>query len=96
MNTSDWVLDTDWELLTVETLWVAHKFSTIVLESSYTRFLSFPQPAIICLLKIKKEIIVTPGHRGDPLKNYHSIGKKNRYLASCSFRGKCLVQGVAT
>jgi hypothetical protein len=39
---------------------------------------------------------VTSGHRGDRLKKYHSIGKKNIYLASCSFRGKCLVQGVAT
>jgi len=30
---SDWVLDTDWELPTVETLRAARKFSTIVLES---------------------------------------------------------------
>jgi hypothetical protein len=96
MNSLDWVLNIDWKLLTVETLWVARKFSIVVLERSYTRFLSFPQSAIIVLLEIKKEIIVTTGHRGDPLKNYHSVGKKKRYLASYSFRGKCLVQGVAT
>ena len=42
MNSSEWVLDTDWELLTVETLRVAHKFSAVVLESSYTWFLSGP------------------------------------------------------
>ena len=28
---------------------------------------------------------VTPGHRGDKLKINHSIGKRNKYLASCSF-----------
>ena len=31
-----------------------------------------------------------------PIKNYHLIGKKNRYLASCSFKRKCFVKGVAT
>jgi hypothetical protein len=36
MNSSDRVFDTDWELPTVETLWVTHKFSIIVLESPYT------------------------------------------------------------
>jgi len=36
------VLKTDWELPTIETLWVAHKFSAIVLESSHTWFLSGP------------------------------------------------------
>ena len=36
------MLDTDWELPTVETLRVAHKFSVSVLESPYTRFLSGP------------------------------------------------------
>jgi len=39
-NFLDWVLDTDWELLTVETLWAARRFSAVVLESPYTRFLS--------------------------------------------------------
>jgi hypothetical protein len=33
MNSSDWVLDTDGELLTVETLRAARKFSVVVLES---------------------------------------------------------------
>jgi hypothetical protein len=33
MNSLDWVLDTDGELPTVETLRVAHKFSAVVLES---------------------------------------------------------------
>jgi len=36
------MLDTDCELLTVETLWAIHKFSVVVLESPYTRFLSGP------------------------------------------------------
>jgi hypothetical protein len=35
-------LNTDCELLMVETLRVIHKFSVVVLESSYTRFLSSP------------------------------------------------------
>jgi hypothetical protein len=33
MNSSDWVLDTDGELPTVETLQVERKFSAVVLES---------------------------------------------------------------
>jgi hypothetical protein len=33
MNSSDWVLKTDEELSTVETLRAARKFSTVVLES---------------------------------------------------------------
>jgi hypothetical protein len=33
MNSSDWVLDTDEELPTVETLRAIHKFSAVVLES---------------------------------------------------------------
>jgi hypothetical protein len=33
MNSSDWVLDTDGELPTDETLPAARKFSTVVLES---------------------------------------------------------------
>jgi len=33
MNSSDWVLNTDGELPTVETLRVAYKFSDVVLES---------------------------------------------------------------
>jgi hypothetical protein len=33
MNSSDWVLDTDGELPTVETLWAERKFSVVVLES---------------------------------------------------------------
>jgi hypothetical protein len=33
MNSSDWVLDTDEELPTVETLWVERKFLAVVLES---------------------------------------------------------------
>jgi hypothetical protein len=28
-----WVLDTDWELPMVETLWAARKFSVVLLES---------------------------------------------------------------
>jgi hypothetical protein len=40
MNSLDWVLDTDWELPTIETLRAAHKFSAVVLESPYTWFLS--------------------------------------------------------
>jgi hypothetical protein len=40
MNSSNWVLDTDWELPMVKTLQAAHKFSIVVLESPYTRFLS--------------------------------------------------------
>jgi hypothetical protein len=36
MNSSDWVLDTDWELPMVKTLQAAHKFSVVVLESPYT------------------------------------------------------------
>ena len=39
--------------------------------------------------------IVTPEQHGDRLKNNTCL-KKNRNLASCSFRGKGLVQGVAT
>jgi hypothetical protein len=35
-------LNTDCELLMVETLRVVHKFSVVVLENSYTRFLSGP------------------------------------------------------
>ena len=35
-NSLDWVLDTDWELPTVETLWATRKFSVVVLESPYT------------------------------------------------------------
>jgi len=31
-----------------------------------------------------------------PIKNYYSIEKKNRYLASCSFRKKYFVQEIAT
>jgi len=42
MNFLDWVLKTDWELPTVETLRVACKLSAVVLESPYTRFLSDP------------------------------------------------------
>jgi len=42
MNSSDWVLDTDGELPTVETLQVDHKFSAAVLESPHTRFFSGP------------------------------------------------------
>jgi hypothetical protein len=42
MNFSDWVLDTDRELPTVETLLADRKFLAIVLESLYTRFLSGP------------------------------------------------------
>jgi hypothetical protein len=41
-NSLDWVLDTDWELSTVETLRAANKFSVVVLESPYTGFLSGP------------------------------------------------------
>jgi hypothetical protein len=33
MNSSDWVLDTDEELATVETLRADYKFSAVVLES---------------------------------------------------------------
>jgi len=33
MNSSDWVLDTDGELLMVETLRAERKFSAVVLES---------------------------------------------------------------
>jgi hypothetical protein len=44
----------------------------------------------------KKLMFVTPGHRGDCSKIISRYGKRNRYLTSCSFRGKCLVQGVAT
>jgi len=33
MNSSDWVLDTDGELPTVETLRAERKFSAVVLES---------------------------------------------------------------
>jgi hypothetical protein len=36
MNSSNWVLDNDWELPMVETLQAACKFSTVVLESLYT------------------------------------------------------------
>jgi len=42
MNSLYWVLDNDWELPTIEILRAAHKFSVIVLESLYTRFLSGP------------------------------------------------------
>jgi hypothetical protein len=42
MNSSDWVLDTDRELPTVETLQADHKFSAAVLESPQTRFFSDP------------------------------------------------------
>ena len=41
-NFLDWVLDTNWELPTVETLCAVHKFSAIVLESPYTLFLLGP------------------------------------------------------
>jgi hypothetical protein len=41
MNSSDWVLDTDGELPTVETLRADHKFSAVVLES--VTGLNFPQ-----------------------------------------------------
>ena len=83
MNSSNWVLDTDGQLITVETLRANRKFSAVVLESPYTRFLSglrlsylhpqirieirigrmivpisFPQPTIIGLLKMKKVIII--------------------------------------
>jgi len=40
MNSSDWVLDTDGELPTIETLKADRKFSAVVLESPQTRFLS--------------------------------------------------------
>jgi hypothetical protein len=33
MNSSNWVLDTDGELSTIETLRAARKFSAVVLES---------------------------------------------------------------
>jgi hypothetical protein len=36
MISSDWVLDTDLELPTVETLQAARKFLAVVLESLYT------------------------------------------------------------
>jgi hypothetical protein len=49
---------------------------------------------ILTLLYIIK--CVTPGYHGDLLKNYLSIEKKNRYLRSCYFKGKGLVQEVAT
>jgi hypothetical protein len=42
MSSLDWVLDTDGELPTVETLRPERKFSVVMLESSYTRFLSGP------------------------------------------------------
>jgi len=42
MYASDRVLDTVWELPTVETLQVTHKFSVVVLESPYIQFLSGP------------------------------------------------------
>jgi len=41
-NSLNWVLDTDWELPTVETLWAARKFLAVVLKSPYTWFLSGP------------------------------------------------------
>jgi hypothetical protein len=82
MNSLDWVLDTDWELPTVETLRVARKFSSrsvgepvnpIFIGSTRRsnlhpqiqiefrmgqRIVPIPQPAIICILKIKKVIII--------------------------------------
>ena len=42
MISSDWVLDTNLKLITVETLLADHKFSPVVLESLYTWFLSGP------------------------------------------------------
>jgi hypothetical protein len=36
MISSDWVLDTNLKLITVETLLADHKFSPVVLESLYT------------------------------------------------------------
>jgi len=42
MNSSDWVLDTDGEFPTIETLRAKRKFSAVVLESPETRFLSGP------------------------------------------------------
>jgi hypothetical protein len=84
VNSGDWVLNSNCKLPisipTVETLWVIRKFSTVVVDSPYTRFLSGPpdnpasnykskskiqvdrrivlisllQPAITCLLEIKK------------------------------------------
>ena len=41
-NSKDRVLNTDWELPTIEILRVAHKFLAVVLESPYTQFLSSP------------------------------------------------------
>jgi hypothetical protein len=41
-NSLDWVLDTDWELPTVEIIQAARKFSAVVFESPYTWFLSGP------------------------------------------------------
>jgi hypothetical protein len=42
MNSSDWVLDTDGELPTVETLRADRKFLAVVLESPQTWFFSGP------------------------------------------------------
>jgi hypothetical protein len=39
-NSLYWVLDTNWELPMIDTLRVARKFSAVMLESPYTRFLS--------------------------------------------------------
>jgi len=41
-NSGVWMLGTYYEHPTVETLRVVHKFSVVVLKSSYTRFLSGP------------------------------------------------------
>jgi hypothetical protein len=45
------MLDTDWELLKVETLRVARKFSAVVLESPYTLFLSAPSDNLVSIHK---------------------------------------------
>jgi len=50
-NSWDWMLDTDWELLMVETLRVACKFLVVVLESPYTLFLSGPSDNLVSIHK---------------------------------------------
>ena len=52
-NSLDWILDIDWKLSIVETLQVAHKFSAVVLERPYTRFLSAPWSNLYPQIRIK-------------------------------------------
>jgi hypothetical protein len=89
MNSSDWVLDTDGKLSTVETPQADSKFLVVVLESPQTRFFSGPPDDPTSIHKSGSKfdgskdcphISSSTGYYRSPeifLKNHHSIQENN-------------------